>query len=137
MSVIDDEKKSALVNSIISLGKNFFLQGKYEKAQIIFSGLFALAPDNELIFIFLGEIYLVKNDADAALQHFLGLKQKYPSNQKIMLGAAKAYLLMKDYENAMSMLQEILSSTANPDAKCRLLAESIKRTLSNAESCSP
>lgn len=85
----DDE-----IAAIFALGANFFSQGQYKKAQIIFAGLIALDMTNEKASIAYGESLLMAGQVQKALYHFIRAKKRFASTA-IEAGLTKASILLK------------------------------------------
>lgn len=106
----DDLEKKELFNAIFSLGFNFFAQGKYANAKIIFDGLMVLIPNDPAPFLAYGEALLFEEKTELALLHFLRTKEKFASDSRVLIGASKAYILLGKYDDARELLTTILAS---------------------------
>ncbi len=82
------------------MGVNFFVQGKYGKAEIIFDGLLALNPDHLNASLALGEVLMMGRQFEKALDHFLLQRDQGIYDSRILLGAAKAYYLLGKHDEA-------------------------------------
>jgi tetratricopeptide (TPR) repeat protein len=80
--------------AIFALGANFFSQGQFRKAQVIFAGLMVLDSKSEEAFIAYGESLIMAGDASKAMHHFLKAKKRF-NNRAIDIGIAKAAILLK------------------------------------------
>lgn len=80
--------------AIFALGANFFSQGQYKKAQVIFAGLMALDATSEQASIAYGESLLMAGQVQKALYHFIRAKKRFAS-ETIEAGLAKASILLK------------------------------------------
>lgn len=81
-------------SAIFALGVNFFSQGQYKKAQVIFAGLMALDTESAPASIAYGESLLMGGHVIQAMQHFLKAKKRF-ANDKIEAGLLKAATLLK------------------------------------------
>ena len=80
--------------AIFALGTNFFSQGQYKKAQVIFAGLMALDTESEQANIAYGESLLMAGHVRKAMHHFLRAKKRFASSM-LEAGLAKAAILLK------------------------------------------
>jgi tetratricopeptide (TPR) repeat protein len=80
--------------AIFALGANFFSQGQYRKAQVIFAGLMALDATNEQASIAYGESLLMAGQVQKALYHFIRAKKRFAS-RAFEAGLLKANILLK------------------------------------------
>lgn len=78
---------------IFALGANFFNQGQFKKAQVIFAGLMALDAQSEKASIAYGESLLMGGQVRKALHHFLRAKKRFKS-PSIEASLAKASTLI-------------------------------------------
>lgn len=95
--------------AIFAMGENFYTQGQYKKAQIIFHGLMALDPHNHLAIIAYGEALLIDGQSAKALNHFHNASKRFPASFRIVLGAAKACLMLDRQSEAQEWLKPILT----------------------------
>jgi len=95
--------------AIFALGENFYTQGYYKKAQIIFHGLMALDVDNHMASIAYGESLLMDGQSHKALAHFTKASQLFPSSFRIALGGAKACILLERVNEAHDFLSPIIA----------------------------
>lgn len=85
--------------------------GKTEDAIVLFKKHTTSYPNGKLVanaYYWLGEIYLLQNDLDAARQAFTAVVEKYPANRKASDAAFKlgqVYFLMGDKVKAKSLLE--------------------------------
>lgn len=80
--------------AIFALGTNFFSQGQFKKAQVIFAGLMALDGESEQANIAYGESLLMAGHVRKAMHHFLRAKKRFAS-AIFEAGLAKATILLK------------------------------------------
>lgn len=97
--------------AIFAMGENFYTQGQYKKAQIIFHGLMALDPQSSSATIAYGEALLMDGLYSKALSHFLRASKRFPQSHRILLGGAKACLLLERPSQAKDWLNPILQGS--------------------------
>lgn len=95
--------------AIFALGENFYSQGYYKKAQIIFNGLMALDCDNHMASIAYGESLLMDGQSHKALAHFTNASQCFPSSFRVALGGAKSCILLDRLNEARDFLTPIIT----------------------------
>lgn len=105
---LDKETQEKEFHALFCLGKNFFSQGKYKKAEIIFSGLMALYPDHPDPFIAFGDVLLMRGQPTRALDHFLITNKQFDLESRALLGACKACILLGKHEEAKKLLSPII-----------------------------
>jgi tetratricopeptide (TPR) repeat protein len=115
----------SLSQAVYTLGVNFFMQGKYHKALIIFDGLMALDPENHAAAIAYGETLLRDGQTEKALDHFLMINKKFDLDSRGLLGAAKACILLGKYEEAQKLVLPILGGELLAHKQAILSAKSI------------
>lgn len=106
----DDAEVEQTFEAILALGENFFMQGKYEKAQIIFDGLMALSTDQLMPAVLYGEALLMNGHVEKALDHFLMLVQKFAQNDRVLMGTAKACILLGRIAEAKEFLAPMVGN---------------------------
>ncbi|PHS74494.1 YbgF trimerization domain-containing protein [Porticoccus sp.] len=93
--------------------------GKTENAIALFKKHLTDYPDGKLVanaHYWLGEIYLLQNDLDAARQAFSAVVEQYPANRKASDAAFKlgqVYFLMGDKAKAKSLLETSAAGNDN------------------------
>ncbi|WP_297187701.1 YbgF trimerization domain-containing protein [uncultured Porticoccus sp.] len=93
--------------------------GKTEDAIALFKKHLSDYPDGKLVanaHYWLGEIYLLQNDLDAARQAFSAVVEQYPANRKASDAAFKlgqVYFLMGDKAKAKSLLETSAAGNDN------------------------
>lgn len=93
--------------------------GKTDEAIALFKKHIGDYPDGKLVanaHYWLGEIYLLKNDLDAARQAFTAVVEQYPANRKASDAAFKlgqVYFLMGDKAKAKSLLEASAAGNDN------------------------
>jgi tetratricopeptide (TPR) repeat protein len=118
-------------SAIFAMGENFYTQGQYKKAQIIFSGLIALDSYNHQASIAYGESLLLDNQSNKALIHFTNARSLFPASFPILLGCAKACIILKRYEEACIFLEPIIDGQIKVSPE---ISEEIKLLLSRLAS---
>ncbi|HXW53536.1 MAG TPA: tetratricopeptide repeat protein [Myxococcota bacterium] len=108
MEAYAGQMSTEILDTIFTLGANFYVQGKYSKAEIIFGGLLALNPDHLNASLALGEVLMMDGQLEKALDHFLTQRDQGIYDGRILLGAAKAYYLLGKYDEAKSMVKPII-----------------------------
>lgn len=129
----DATARDFLMDAIFALGANFFVQGKYEKAQIIFDGLMALDPEHSTPAIAYGESLLMGGQIDRALDHFLMLSKKFDLDPRALLGAAKACILLGKNDEARKLLEPIVENEIPAPSQIALEAKSILTVMQDNE----
>jgi tetratricopeptide (TPR) repeat protein len=110
-------KKEPWSQTIYFLGVNFLLQGKYEKALIVFHGLMALDQKNYKAIFAYGETLILLNRLEEALDHFLRQAPMFELEKGMVIGAARAFVLLGKLKEATKLLEPLVqcaSSQENP-----------------------
>lgn len=110
--------------AIFALGTNFFVQGKYDKAQTIFLGLMALDPEQKEPAIAYGETLMMSGQLEKALRHFLKLHATWKDDSRIVFGAAKANILLGNTDEAKELLLILTNNETSKD-NTSVLAKSL------------
>jgi predicted Zn-dependent protease len=95
--------------AIFAIGENFYTQGYFKKAQIIFYGLMAIDTNNHMASIAYGESLLMDNQSHKALAHFTTASQLFPSSFRVALGGAKSCILLDRPHEARDFLAPIIA----------------------------
>jgi hypothetical protein len=95
--------------AIFALGENFYSQGYYKKAQIIFHGLMAIDGDSLMASIAYGESLLMDGQSHKALAHFSLASQQFVTSYRVALGGAKSCILLNRFDEARAFLQPIIA----------------------------
>ena len=95
--------------AIFALGENFYSQGYYKKAQIIFYGLMAIDADNHMASIAYGESLLMDGQSHKALAHFTHASLRFPESFRMALGGAKSCILLDRITDARDFLTPIIA----------------------------
>jgi tetratricopeptide (TPR) repeat protein len=120
-----EQISQSMWESIFALGVNFFIQGKYDKACIIFDGLTALDPRRLLSSIAYGELLIVEDQVDKALDHFLNLSKRFGSDCRVLLGAAKACIILNKFDEAKKLVYPIMEGEVSSTPDTLRMAQSI------------
>lgn len=95
--------------AIFALGENFYTQGYYKKAQVIFHGLMAIDSDNHSASVAYGESLLMDGQSHKALAHFTKASQHFPTSYRVALGGAKTCILLERMSEARDFLSPIVA----------------------------
>jgi Flp pilus assembly protein TadD len=104
MSILPEE-----FAALFALGENFYSQGQYKKAQIIFQGLMALDAQNLMACVAYGEALLINGEGAKALAHFTQASLLFPASHKVLVGSAKACILLNRLSDAQNFLLPIIN----------------------------
>lgn len=122
----DSELNSEELKALMSLGDNFFRQGKLTKAGIMFEGVLAIDPSHLDAANMLGETYIRDGAFEKAYTHFRAHYEQNPK-PKLLLGLIKAVLALGRKEEAVALLTTEIwePSFEGPHSKIRAIAENI------------
>lgn len=123
MTLKNDDEEPYI--TIYNLGVNFFIQGQYKKAQIVFRGLMALFPERISLWLALGDVFLSSGQHEKAVDHFLLLSEKFGPEPKAVIGAAQALVLMGNSLEAKRMVEPIVSGDLACSSRHQLVAKLI------------
>ncbi|MEE2961350.1 MAG: tetratricopeptide repeat protein [Myxococcota bacterium] len=95
--------------AISAQGYHFFLQGKSERAQVIFEGLAALDPTNAYYHRALGAVYWKQKDPTKALKQFGYAIRIAPKDASSYVNRAEVFVATKQFAEAKADLTKVLA----------------------------
>jgi hypothetical protein len=101
-------KEESWFHTIYFLGVNFLVQGKYEKALIIFQGLMALDHKSYKASLAYGETLILLNRVEEALDHFLHQAKTFATERGMLLSAARASVLLGKFKEAAKLIEPLM-----------------------------
>lgn len=115
MGLSTTNKKEPWEQTIYFLGVNFLLQGKYEKALIVFHGLMALDHKNFKAIFAYGETLILLNRLEEALDHFLRQSPLFEMEKDMVIGAARASVLLGKLKEAAKLIEPMMQGATSQE----------------------
>lgn len=92
-------------NQLLTVGNNFFHQGKIEQACNVYRVLNSLFPHSTAILYNLGRTYTELNQIDDACNAYQSIISREPNNHEVLFALSTAYLTLGDYENGWKLYE--------------------------------
>lgn len=119
--------------AIANLGYIYFDQKDYDLAQEYFLRVFEIAKKKNLeiprnVSFYLGRIFYINKNFEAAKNYFEEEKEKYPDNVENLTYLAKTYYELKNFRESYSIVKELIEILPN-DKGLRQLKHRLEKML--------
>jgi tetratricopeptide (TPR) repeat protein len=111
------------------LGYNSYYLKDYSNSILYLKKADKLKPNNFETLKYIGESYLMLNNADSGLYYFDKAQLVKNNSEDVYIGKAKAFLVLKKYNNAEELL--IKANNINPTAEAYLVLANVYEGLGN------